>query len=266
MDISKALKGVGPLIKRNSSTILTGLGVAGSIGSAVLAAKATPRAIRKLDAAFLAKNNVELEGQLANLPVTPLTKREIIKTVWVDYVPAVGLEVVTIACIVGAQSINLRRQAVVISAFSASEAVLREYQERMAVEVPTKHRKVRDEMAAEVLAANPPGDREVVILNDKADQLFYEARTDRYFESTMNAVDKAVNDLNFRIHNQEYASVNDFYSLLGLKTVSEGDEFGWTPDQPLELDKSTHITDDGRAAVVIDYVRNPVTNYYKGFR
>ena len=259
MQFAKMLKEVGPLIKRNSSSILTGLGVAGSLSSMVMAVKATPKALRKLDAAYRLKNNNIDEEE------TPLTRVEVIKTVWLDYLPAVGLQVVTIGCVVGAQSINMRRQAAMISAFSISEAALREYQERMAVEAPAKDRKIRDEMARDKIEKNPVSSREVLLIGE-GDQLFYESHTDRYFMSTMQKVQKAVNDLNFRILNQDYASLNEFYNAIGLKTVEIGDTTGWTPEHPLELDYSTQMTDDDRAAIVIDYVRKPLSNYWKGFR
>lgn len=262
MDISTVVKHTGQLIRRNSSVILTGVGIAGSVTSAILAVKATPRAVRKLDLAYIEKNDV-LSHVLPG--PTQLTKREIVKVVWKDYLPAVGVQVVTIGCIIGAQTVNQRRQAALISAFSLSETALREYQERMAVEAPAKDRKVRDEIAQAKVEAHPASGADILLAHN-GDQLFYEPHTDRYFYSTMNKVDKAVNDLNFRILNQEYASQNEFYEAIGLKAVSQGDEFGWTADHPLELDKTTVLTDDDRAAVVISFVRNPIANYWKGFR
>jgi len=258
MDIARIFKEAGPLLKRNSSTILTGLGVAGSIGSLILGVKATPRALRKLEGAYNLKNVTGVSDDV------PLTKVEVIKTVWVDYMPAVGLQVVTIASVIGAQSINMRKQAAIISAFSISEAALREYQERMAVEAPTKDRKVRDDIAQARVDGDPVTQKEVLMIGN-GDQLFYEAHTGRYFMSTMQKVQKAVNDLNFRVLNQNYASQNEFYGMLGLGPVAQGEEFGWTPEHTLEVDFSTTMSDDERAAISIDYYRKPVSNYWKGF-
>lgn len=265
MNIAKAFKHTGVLLRRNSPTILTGLGVAGAFTATILAVKATPGATEKLDQAYLIKNGAENFSDLENLPASTLTPWEVVKVAWKDYLPAAGVLVITTTCIIGAQRINVRRQAALISMVTVSESALREYQERMVAEVPAKDRKVRDDIARDKLAKNPPDNREIILIGD-GDQLFYEERTDRYFKSTKNKVDKAVNDLNFRIHNQDYAAVNDFYTLLGLKRVSTGDEFGWTQETPLEIDFSTHITEDGQAAIVITYVRNPEANYWKGFR
>lgn len=266
MDLSLITKNTGMLLKQNSSTILTGLGVAGSIGSFVLAVKATPLAVRKLDVAYQDKNNALYdENGETELPAVPLTKIEVIRTVWKDYVPAVGLQVVTIGCIVGSQSINLRKQAALISAFGISEAALREYQERMAVETPTKDRKVRDDIARDKMENDPVSSKEVLLIGN-GDQLFYESHTGRYFNSTMQKVQKAVNDLNFQVLNQDYASQNDFYNMIGLPTVTQGDEMGWTTEHKLDIDYSAQISDTDLPAVVLDYRRMPLTNYWKGFQ
>lgn len=253
MDISNVFKNAGQLIKRNSSTILTGLAVAGTVSSVAFGIKAginTGIYLRILQQEAL-DNDTEMPSS-----------KQIFQEVYKEYIPAVGLGVLTVVCVVGAQSINLRKQAAVITAFSVTESALREYQERMSVEAPSKDRKVRDDMARSAIEANPASQAQI-FLSGNGDQLFYEARTDRYFYSTMNKIDKAVNDINFRILNQEYASINEFYLEIGLKAISGGDDLGWTNEQPLELDKSTHITDKDESAIVIDYVRPPRADAWK---
>lgn len=263
MDIGTLAKNLGPLLKRNSSTILTGIGVAGSIGSAILAVKATPGAVRKLDEAFLEKQDVLNNGELG---LVSLTKREVIKIVWKDYIPAVGLQVITITCIIGAQGINMRRQAALISIATVSETAFREYQERVREEAPATDRKVRDDIIQSKIDENPVSKSEVIIVAGGGDQLFYDAHTDRYFMSTMQKVQKAVNDINFRVLNQNYASLNEFYSMIGLKPVAQGDETGWTAEHTLEIDYNAKISDDDRPAIALDFYRMPLSNYWKGFQ
>lgn len=260
MDISPVTKNIVPLLKHNTSSILSGLGVAGSVASMVLAVKATPAAQNKLDVAFFNKNDNDEPG------LVPLTRREVVKLVWKDYIPAASLQVVTIACIVGAQSINLRKQTALISIATVSETAFREYQDRMAVEVPTKDRKVRDDIAREKVDANPVSGREVLVIAGGGDQLFYEPQTDRYFMSTMQKVQKAVIDINFHIINDNYAPLNAFFSLLGLKSIAQGEDLGWTTEVPLEVNYSAQVTDDDRTAMVIEYRRLPIVNFYKGFQ
>lgn len=263
MDISNITQNIGPLLKHNTSTILTGLGVAGSIGSMIMGIKATPAAQRKLDAAFIAKNDEAFDPEEPDKGLISLTNLEVVKLVWLDYLPAISLQVVTVACVVGAQSINLRKQAALISVATISETAFREYQERIAAEVPAKDRKVRDDIAAQKIADNPVTSREVIIVGG-GDQLFYDGYTGRYFQTTKQKVDKTVNELNFQIINQEYASLNEFYSGIGIASIPTGEDFGWNTAHKLDLDFSTHMTDDDRPAIVLDFVRKPIGDYWKG--
>ncbi|NSD59391.1 hypothetical protein G4470_00700 [Blautia faecis] len=84
--------------KRNSSTILTVLGCAGVVATAVLSAKAAPKAKRLLA-------NAELEkGE----ELTVLEKTE---TVALTYLPVILTGSATIFCICGAQILNQHQQA-----------------------------------------------------------------------------------------------------------------------------------------------------------
>jgi hypothetical protein len=257
MDISSALKGVSTVLKRNSSTILTGLTVAGVLTTGMFAIKAGVETGR-----YLERRRLQYMDDKTPMP----TRKEIIIDVWKDYIPAAGFAVITVSCAISAQSINLRRQAALVSAFTISESALREYQDQVSRIAPTKDRQARDLIAAKEIEDNPVTSKEVLIVNNAADQLFYESLTGRYFMSSMEEVRKAINDINFTITSQVYASQNDFYRLLGLGRVDLGDEFGWSDTGPLEVDFSTHMTDDNRAAIVLKYIREPIKDYWKIFK
>lgn len=256
MDISTALKGAGSILKRNSSTILTGLSVAGVLSTVVFGVKAGVET-----GAYLERRRLQYRDDDRPMP----TRKEIVADVWKDYIPVVGLAVLTASCTIGAQSINLRRQAALVSAFTVSETALREYQEQVNKIAPTKDRQARDEIAKKDIEANPVTSREVIITSGK-DQLFYEPITGRYFTSDMETVRKAVNDINFQITNQVYASQNDFYRKIGLPPVDLGDEFGWSDTGPLEVDYSAQLTDDGRSAIVLRYYREPIKDYWRVYK
>src|SRR5690606_12915247 len=256
MDISTALKGAGSILKRNSSTILTGLSVAGVLSTVVFGVKAGMET-----GAYLERRRIQYRDDDRPMP----TRKEIVADVWKDYIPVEWLAVLTASCTIGAQSINLRRQAALVSAFTVSETALREYQEQVNKITPTKDQQVRDEIAKKDIEANPVTSREVIITSGK-DQLFYEPITGRYFTSDMETVRKAVNDINFQITNQVYASQNDFYRKIGLPTVDLGDEFGWSDTGPLEVDYSAQLTDDGRSAIVLRYYREPIKDYWRVYK
>ena len=92
-------------LKKNASTILTCIGSAGVIATSVMAVKATPKALALLENAETEKG----EG---------LTKIEKIKVVGPAYIPAVLIGASTIACIFGANILNQRQQAALMSAYA----------------------------------------------------------------------------------------------------------------------------------------------------
>jgi len=63
--------------------------------------------------------------------------------------------------------------------------------------------------------------------------------------------------------NDFYASLSDFYDLIGLPTTSFSDEVGWNSDRLLELQFSTVLSDDGRPCISIDFRTVPIRDYYK---
>lgn len=104
--------------KRNSSTILTCMGAAGTVATAVLAVKATPKAIRLLDEAE------EIKGE-------ELTTIEKVEVAGPAYVPAVLVGLSTIACIFGANTLNKRQQASLISAYALLDSSYQEYRNKV---------------------------------------------------------------------------------------------------------------------------------------
>ena len=86
------------LIKRNASTILTSLGAAGVLATAIITAKETPKALSLLEEAK------EKKGE-------KLTKWEKVKIAGPTYIPAIATGAATVACIFGSNVISKRQQA-----------------------------------------------------------------------------------------------------------------------------------------------------------
>ena len=82
-------------LKRNSSTILTGIGAVGVVGTAVMTAKATTKASKLLKEAKTSKGE-------------DLTKLEKVNVALPTYLPTILLGTATITCIIGANVINKR--------------------------------------------------------------------------------------------------------------------------------------------------------------
>ena len=104
--------------KRNATTILTSVGAVGVVSTAVLAVKATPKALQKLEVAK------EEKGE-------ELTKLEKVKVAGVHYIPAVLVGMSTIACIFGADRLNKRKQAALMSAYTMLNSAYSEYKDKV---------------------------------------------------------------------------------------------------------------------------------------
>lgn len=100
----KILKRVGRQLYRSSPTILTVVASIGVIATTITAVQATPKAIKLLKEAELEKGE-------------NLTKLEIVRVAGLTYIPSVLLGVSTIACIFGANALNQKKQASLMSAY-----------------------------------------------------------------------------------------------------------------------------------------------------
>jgi hypothetical protein len=234
----------------NAPAILTGVACAGVATTAILAVKATKPALIDI---------MQAESELGR----DLTKTETVRLCWRYYVPAAGVGVMTIACIVTASSINTTRQAAMASAYAMTEQELRKMQEKMAEQFgQNKANKVQDDVNQDIVRENPPTQEQVVIVTSGNDHLFMDKLSGRYFRTTVDKVDKAVNRINFDLNNNAYASLNDFYEYLDLDHTQMGEELGWQADDILEWRRSLVMAGD-EPCIVLGFSMTPIRNYYK---
>ena len=89
-------------------------------------------------------------------------------------------------------------------------------------------------------------------------------RLTRYFYSDIDQIKKAINELNRRMLNEMYVSLNDFYDELNLRHSGNGYDLGWKLDDGLvEVDFSSQLSDDGRPCLVLEYMVAPRYDYSK---
>lgn len=258
MDLSLVAKNLGRTISDNSPAILTGMAVAGTLGSAVLAAQGGMKAGEEL-------RLLRLDVQEGWEEDEQLTFQGKFKKTWKFYIPAGLMVGATAACVIGANSVNTRRNAAIMSAYSLTDKAFQEYKEKVVEKLgEKKEQEVRDDISKDRLDSNPPKDNSVVVVSD-GKTLCFDEMTGRYFESDMQSIRRAVNDINEKCINEVYASQNDFYRLLGLNPVAIGEEIGWRSDHLLDVSFSSHLTGDDVPCLSIDYLVGPIRGYYKGF-
>ena len=237
---------------KHAPEFLTAFGVAGMVTTTVLAVKATPKAIELL------------EEKKAEEQKDKLTPVETVKTCWKTYIPAAVTGAAAIACLIGASSTNLKRNAALATAYKLSETALSEYREKVIETVGEETEKtVRDKIAKDKIDNDPVSKKEVIIV-EKDNVLCYDALSGRYFKSSINTIDKAVNVLNRRIISDMCISLNELYVELDLPTTNLGSELGWNIDDGyIEIDYSSQVTDDGQPCIVMDYITGPKYNFSK---
>lgn len=230
-------------LKKHGPEILTGLGVIGMFSAAVMSATATPKAVKLMD-----ERKKELETE-------ELTAAQTVKTVWKCYIPAAVTGAVSAACIVGASSVNLRRNAALAAAYTLSETAFNDYREQTLKAVgEKKEEEIRDMVAVKSRERCPVKDREVIV-TDKGNSLCFDMSSGRYFTSDIESVRRAVNTINEAMINDPcgYATLNDFYDEIGLKHTSVGDRLGWCIGRNLYVNFTSDIAEDGRPCLVIGY-------------
>lgn len=196
--------------KRNNSTILTCVGAIGVVVTSILAVKATPKAMKRLD---------QLEAEKGE----ELTKVEIVKAAAPVYIPAVVVGASTIACIFGANALNKHQQAAITSAYALLDSSYKEYKEKV-IEL---YGKEADEHVREEIAKDKY-EEEKIVDDDDGKKLFYDEFSGRYFRATIERVQHAEYEINRDLTMRDYATVNEFYDYLGIPRIEGGDELGWS--------------------------------------
>ena len=249
--LKRTIKSAGRVLTKYSPGILTGIGITGMIGATFMAVKATPKALYLIEAK---KEESEVEE---------LTPVETIKTCWKCYIPATLTTVVSAACLIGASTVSAKRNAALATAYSISEAALREYQEKVVEVVGEKKEKVvRDAVAKDQIERDPVTKSEVVIIDSNSNTLCYEPLSGRYFKSTIDKIKKAEIKLDRQMIQEMYVSLNDFYWEIGLDGTDLGDKMGWNLSKGyMDLSFSSQLADDGTPCAVIVYGIPPVYDY-----
>lgn len=262
--MKQILSTIGKNMTKNSPVILTGLGVAGLITTTVLAVRATPKALELIDERRMELADEDESFVYGDYDNCKLEALDIIRTTWKCYIPALTMGGITIACIIGANSVNLRRNAALASVYSLSEAALKEYQAKVIDTIgETKHTKIKDEIAKDRIEKNPVSSREVVVTG-RGDMLCYDALSGRYFKSDIEHIKKVFNDLGRDMLSDMYISLNDVYYALDLQSTKLGDLVGWHVDHGLPVPSfSSQLAEDNTPCLVLDFSIEPRYNYNK---
>lgn len=234
-------------LKRNASTILTCIGSAGVIVTSVMAVKETPKAL------VLLENAKKEKGE-------ELTKLEAAKIAGPVYIPSIIVGVSTIVCIFGANILNKRQQAALISAYALLDNSYKEYRNKV-VEL---YGEDADEHVRKEIAKDKYEESDIETEDNKL--LFYDEYSMKYFNSTMEDVIKAEYEINRILAEHNGAFLNEFYDLLKLPQTDYGDVLGWSTCELMESTWKPWIDfnhrkvelEDGMECYILEIVTDPI--------
>lgn len=247
---STFFKDVKMAMTKHSPEILTGLGIAGMIATTVMAVRATPKALELIESK---------KEELNIHPSEKLHPVDVVKTTWKCYVPAAVTGVTSVACLIGASSVNARRNAALATAYNLSATALADYKEKVLETVGEKKEQIIRNKVAEDNINKEPVNQSAIIVSGNGNTRCFDTITKQRFISDIEAIKRVVNELNRRMVNgEDYISLNDFYSEIGIDPVSIGDDLGWNVTRGLiEVTFSAQLDTDGVPCIVLDYAVAP---------
>lgn len=209
-NIEKFIYRAGGFVKRNSSTILTCIGAAGVIATAVTAGFGAIKASKLLDEAREEKDE-------------ELTALETVCAVAPAYIPPVVIGVSTIVCIFGANALNKRQQASLISAYALLKESYSEYRNTVTdiygADADEKVKSVIYEKKYESSDFKP---------TDKNKLVFYEEYYGDFFEASESDIYYALYHFNRNFQLRGYATVAEFHEFLNLPVKEADKALGWS--------------------------------------
>lgn len=249
----KSIKRLEVYVKRYSPEILAGVGIGGFITTTVLAVKATPKVMNKI------KEETDKKGD-------DLTKMEICKVAYKDYIPAAITGVTSTICVIGSVSESARRNAALATAYKISETFANEYKEKVTETIgKRKEKKIRNEIAQDKVNENPPTEK-TIILTGNGTTLFRDGLTGQYFRYDINKLKTKGIELGNTELNEGYTGVPEWLISLGLNVPDTMMGMGWSvADQGKAVTLETHATEareyNGEPCLVIEYDPMPISDY-----
>lgn len=243
VDIKSGLKYLGGVFTDHRSEIFTGIGIGGMFAMTIMSVKVTPTAIEMI-------NERECVEHVDHLP-----KKEIVKTVWKLYIPPAIIGMVSTACLIGATVDNKRRNAALATAYSIAERSLREYRDAIHEIGPKKEQEIKEAIVKKRASETCPSES-TIIETGRGNVLFKDPITNQLFRSSTDAVRKVENDLNRRMRDEMFISLDDFYDELGLPHMGNGvgDKLGWSIDTGyIQITLTPQLTEDDTICVFIEH-------------
>lgn len=238
-------KSVGTFLRRRSPEILTGIGIASMGVSIVLAVRATPKAVKKL----------QEDGKETHKPL------ETVKLTWKYYIPSVISFAAGASCVIFASHTNLRRNAALAAACTTTENMFREYKEATKEIVgKQKEEMIHDQTSKNMVNHATQTTTDLKGSDNPRCVKFYDPYTSRYFYYDIDKLKRAILDISYQLRNDVWVTYNEFYAEIDQPSCRFGEAKGWSAeDGSLEDNFSSTLDEDGVCCMVLDFNHPPKT-------
>lgn len=255
MSVASLISGFGKLAVKHGPEILTGLAVAGTINTAVMASTATAKAQRIVD-------EDEIKNGFDPDPKVRWKRRATL--VWRLYIPTAISGLATIGAVICSNRLALKRESLISAALVTTQTYLSRYANAVEEIIDEEHRgKIQERVADIVVDQTTTPDilkregaefeQNILIQDAGGDELFLDSLSGRYFRSSLTDVRTAIVSAKEQIHSDNYITINDLYDMLNLEKTAQGDYLGWTSYSKFAVDIRPRITKDGRPVAVLTY-------------
>lgn len=224
-------KTVGSGMQKHAPEICVGLGIAAGIAAVVTAIKATPKA-QKL-----------IEEKKAELKVEKLPVKETVKTVWKCYAPTAACGLASAALIISGTKVSIANTAAMGALYNVSRDAFQDYKESVKeTEDEETVKKIEEKAAQKTVDRMPEGSvTKQVYIRDRGIETFIDSMTGQQCDTTVDAVQKAVNDFNRDLRDVP-GSLNDWLCAAGFEECRAGGDLFWDIDRTGYLDISLDST------------------------
>ena len=257
--VKAGLKAAGKEAVKHSPGIMAGLAIAGVATTAYLAFKSSPKAYAIVDAKKQDLDDIDETDKETRRKI----RLEMVRELAPVMAPVVISGVITMILIFGSHSLNIRRQAVLSAAYSATQTAYQEYKDKTRSLVgPKKSTAIHDEiMNDHIEKAEAPTDKTIIVTGD-GDYLCYDDYSGRFFQSNHEKIRSVINEINYRLISEMYISLNEFYDEIGLPPIKMGDDIGWNVDSGLfDVVFTTTLSKDNRPCLILNYDVEPRYDY-----
>lgn len=235
---------------KNAPTLLTCIGAAGVILTAVASGKAAIKAKEVLDE--MPEDTEPIDKVKAVAPIVAKPAFLACGTIWVIF---------------SANKIALRRNAALVAAYTLTSRQFDEYKEKVEETIgKNKSKKIKDAIAEDTVTKNPPPET-VVFSDEEGMTVCFDKYSGRYFKADIETIRKVINDINDILIKDGFVALNEFYERLGLSGVKNGEDLGWNVnyDDLVDIEFSSQLTDKNVPVLVLDFRVDPKEYYDSSF-